>query len=110
MIKLGCGILAVVCLLAALIVLWVSPVFPESLPRHLADWAVAWFKLFRNPAAATILLSSSLLLLAGAMCIADILLGILFSFLAALLAFLCLLGALGSQFDPVAKSLVNLFR
>ena len=110
MIKLACGILAVVCLLAAAIVIWQSPLFPEKLPEHLADWAVAWFKLFKNPAAAAMLLSISFLMLMGAMCIADILLGILFSFLAALFAVLCLLGALGSQFAPVAKSLEQLFR
>jgi hypothetical protein len=110
MIKLACGILAVVCLLAAAIVLWLSPAFPENLPAHLADWAVAWFKLFRNPAAAAMLLTVSLVLVTGAMCVADILLGMLFSFLAALFAVLCLLGALGSQFAPVAKSLESLFR
>ena len=110
MIKLACGILAVVCLVAAAIVLWLSPAFPENLPKRLADWAVAWFKLFRNPAAAAMLLSVSLLLFAGAMCIADILLGILCSGVAALFAVLCLLGALGSQFAPVAKSLEQLFR
>jgi hypothetical membrane protein len=110
MIKLACGILGVVCLLAAAVVLWLSPVFPENLPPHLADWAVVWFKLFKNPGAAAMLLSVSLLLFASAMCIADILLGILFSLVAALFAVLCLLGALGSQFAPVAKSLEQLFR
>lgn len=110
MIKLACGILAITCLSAAAIVLWLSPGFPESLPIALADWAVAWFKLFRNPAAAAMLLTVSVLLVAGAMCIADILLGMFFSFLAAVFAVLCLLGALGSQFAPVAKSLESLFR
>jgi hypothetical protein len=76
----------------------------------LADWAAAWFKLFRNPAAAATLLAVSAVLVAGAMCVTDILIGILFSFLSALFAVLCLLGALGSQFAPVAKSLESLFR
>ena len=110
MIKLGCGILAVVCLLATAVVLWQSPVFPERLPEHLADWMVAWFKLFKSPAGAAILVTLSLVFVAAAMCIADILLGILFSFVAALFALLCLLGALGSQFAPVANSLEQLFR
>jgi hypothetical protein len=110
MIKLACGLLAVVCLLAAAIVIWQSPVFPEKLPEHLADWAAAWVKLFKNPAGAAVFLSLSLLMLAAAMCITDILTGILFSLLTALFAVFCLLGALGSQFEPVAKSLENLFR
>ena len=110
MIKLACGILAVACLVATAIVLWVSPAFPETLPRHLADWAVAWFKLFKNPAAAAMLLSICLLMITAAFCIADILLGILFSLLAALFSVLCLLGALGSQFPSLAKSLEQLFR
>ena len=110
MIKLACGILALVCLLAAAVVLWQSPAFPERLPERLADWSVAWFHLFRNPAAAAFLLTLSFVFVTAAMCIADILLGMLFAFLAALFALICLLGALGSQFSPVAKSIEQLFR
>jgi hypothetical protein len=110
MIKLGLGIAATICLLAALVLLWQSPVFPERLPEHLADWAVAGFKLFRNPVAAALLLALSGLLLAASMCVTDILLGLFFSCVAALFAALCLLGALGSQFAPVARSLEQLFR
>lgn len=110
MIKLGFGIAAVVCILAAGILLWLSPVFPEQLPHHAADWAVAWFGLFRNPAAAAVLLSGSLLLLVSAMCLSDILVGILFSFLAALFAIACLLGVLALRFDGVATSMEHLLK
>ena len=108
MIKLASGIVAVVSLAAALIILWLSPTFPEALSHHLTDWAAMWFALFRNPAAAAILLTLATLFLIAAMCLSDILVGLLFSFLAALFAFLCLLGALGSQFPAVAQSLERL--
>jgi hypothetical protein len=110
MIKLASGILAGVCLVAAAVVLWLSPVFPEKLPPHLADWGLAWIALFQNPAAAALLLSLALLGLVGALCLTDILVGIFFSLGAALFAILCLLGALGSRFAPVAKSLESLLR
>ena len=110
MIKLGCGILAVACLLAAVLVLWSSPVFPENLPHHFGDWILAWISLFRNPAAAAIFLSTALAMLVGAMCLSDILVGIFFSLLAALFAILCLTGAVASRFEGVAHSLQSLFR
>jgi hypothetical protein len=107
MIKLGCGALTMLCLLAAAFLLWQSPEVPESLPVDLAEWATAWFALFRNPVAAAALFSLCVALAVMAASVTELLLGLLFSLLTAATSVLCLMGALGAQHPPFAESVKN---
>jgi predicted permease len=110
MFRLGCGTVTFICLLAATFVLWQAPDFPERLPSDLSDWAVAWFDLFRNPVAAAALVSLCVALAIAAASVTELLLGLIFSVLTAVISLLCLLGVLGAQYSGVADSVENLLK
>lgn len=110
MIKLAAGLFTALCLLAAFIFLAFSPTFPEHLPSDAAGWAAALIALFHRPVAAGIVLSLSALLAATAASVSELLLGLVFSLLAALLALVCLLGVLGARYPGFAESLLNFLK
>lgn len=110
MIKLGCGAFSVLCLLAAVVMLWLMPGFPEKLPGEAADWAVAWFGFFGNPVTAFAILALCVALSVAAASVTELLLGALLSVVAGAASLLCLLGVLGAQFPGFAKSLENFLR
>lgn len=110
MIKLGCGAISLLCLLVAAFVLWQTPGFSEALPSAMADWAIAWFKLFHNPVAAVALVTLCVAFAVAAASVTELLLGIAFSLLTALLSLLCLFGALGAAYKPFAETVENFFR
>jgi type III secretory pathway component EscS len=110
MLKIGCGAVSLLCLLAAAFVLWQTPGFPEALPSALADWALAWFKLFRNPVAAVALFGLCVGFAVAAASVTELLLGILFSLATVVLSLLCLVGALGATYKPFAETVENFFR
>jgi hypothetical protein len=110
MIKLGCGILSLMCLLAVAVLIWQTPGFPERLPSDLADWVAAWFRLFQNPVAALVLFCLCAAFAVVAASVTELLLGMIFSLATAALSLLCLVGALGATFKSFAETLENLFR
>jgi hypothetical protein len=110
MIKLGCGLLSLLCLVVAAILLLQMPGFPEELPIDLADWAVAWFNLFRNPVAALALFGLCVGFAVVAASVTELLLGLLFSLTTAVLSILCLVGALGATYAPFAQAVENFLR
>jgi hypothetical protein len=110
MIKLGCGLVSLLCLLVAAFVLWQTPGFPEKLPTDLADWVVAWFKLFRNPVAALALFGLCVAFAVASASVTELLLGIVFSLTTAVLSVFCLVGALGATSKPFAQFVENFFR
>lgn len=110
MFKIGCGVISLLCLLAAGFVLWQTPGFPEALPSAMADWTVAWFKLFRNPVAAVSLFTLCVGFAVAAASVTELLLGLVFSFATGLLSLLCLFGALGAAYKPFAETVENFFR
>jgi hypothetical protein len=110
MIKLGCGLFSLLCLLVAAILLWQTPGFPERLPTDLADWAVAWFKLFGNPVGALTLFGLCVAFAVASASVTELLLGLLFSITTAALSIFCLLGALGATYKPFAEAVENFFR
>lgn len=110
MIKLGCGALTMLCLLAVAYLLWQSPGVPEKLPSDLAGWVAAWIHLFRNPVAAASLFGLTVALAVVAASVTELLLGLLFSLLTAAAALLCLIGAFGAQHPPFAESVLNFLR
>lgn len=110
MIKLGCGMLSLLCLLAAAVLIWQTPGFPERLPVDLADWVAAWFRLFQNPVATLVLFGLCAAFAVAAASVTELLLGVIFSLATAALSLLCLLGALGATYKPFAETMENLFR
>jgi hypothetical protein len=103
MLKLACGLVTLLALLAAAALLWTSPGFAGDLPSGLAGWAAAWFDAFRNPGSALLLFALCALLSVAAASVTELLLGIAFALLASLVSLLCLLGALGAKFPGVAE-------
>jgi hypothetical protein len=110
MLKLGCGLIALLALLAAAVLLWTTPGFVAALPSGLAGWAGAWFGAFRNPADSVLLFAFCALLAFAAAGVTELLLGVLFASLAALLSLLCLVGVLGARFPGVAEWVEKLLR
>jgi len=110
MIKLGCGMLSLLCLLVAAFVLWQTPGFPEKLPTDLVDWVEAWFRMFRNPVSALALFGLCAAFAVVSASVTELLLGVIFSLTTAVLSVLCLVGALGASYKPFADSVENFFR
>jgi len=110
MVKLGCGILSLLCLLAAAFLIWQTPAFPENLPTDSAGWVAAWFKVFRNPVSALSLFGLSVAFAIAAASVTELLLGIIFSLVTAGLSILCLVGALGANYKPFAEAMESFFR
>ncbi len=110
MIKLGCGALSLFCLLAAAFLLWQAPGFFESLPAGAANWATAWFNLFQNPVAALSLFGLCVAFAIVASSVTELLLGLLFSLVTALLSLLCLAGALGATYQPFAEAVESFLK
>jgi hypothetical protein len=110
MFKLGCGAFSLICLLVAAFVLWQSPSVPGNLPSTLADWTVMWFRLFRNPVAAVTLFALCTAFAVAAAGVTELILGIAFSLVAAVLSMLCVLGVLGAQYPGVAQSVEKFLR
>ncbi|HEX2612737.1 MAG TPA: hypothetical protein VHO02_03990, partial [Fibrobacteria bacterium] len=110
MLKLGCGLIALLALLAAAMLLWITPGFAAALPSGLAGWTGAWFAAFRNPGLSIWLFAFCTLLAVAAACVTELLLGILFSVLAALVSLFCLMGVLGARFPGVAEWVEKLLR
>lgn len=109
MIKLAAGLFTALCLAAAVLFLLFSPGFSENLPSGAAGWAEALFALFRQPAAAGILLAFAVLLAAVAASVTELLLGLLFSLLAAAVALICFLAVLGARYPGFADAVTNFF-
>lgn len=110
MIKLGCGALSLFCLLAAAFLLWQAPGLFENLPSGAANWATAWFKLFQNPVAALSLFGLCAAFAVVASSVTELLLGLLFSLVTALLSLLCLAGALGATYQPFAEAVESFLK
>ena len=109
MIKLAAGLFTALCLGAAVLFLFLSPGFPEKLPSDAAGWVAGLFALFRQPVAAGVTLSLSVLLAAVAASVTELLLGLIFSLTAALLALICLLAVLGARYPGFADTLLAFF-
>jgi hypothetical protein len=109
MIKLGCGAVSLLCLLAAGILLWLAPETSGKLPDDLGAWVGAWIDLFRDPASAVLLflLCAALAVLAAS--ISELLLGLVFAVFAGLTSLLCLLGVIAARYPAFAAWLENLF-
>lgn len=110
MIKLGCGLLSLLCLLAAAVLIWQTPGFPEKLPTDFAEWVAAWFRLFRNPVSALTLFALCAAFAMVSASVTELLLGLAFSLVTAALSLLCLFGALGATYHPFAEAMENFFR
>jgi hypothetical protein len=110
MIKLGCGAFSLLCLLVAVFLLWQSPWFPERLPSDAADWAEAWFRLFRNPIAAGALFSLCVAMALGVAVAGEFLSGLVLSLILAAASVLCLLGVLGARFPGFADGVIRFLK
>ena len=97
------------CLLTVGILLWQSHSLTEHLPHGAAGWVMTWFDLFENPMMAAIMLIGGFLLAVSATCVSELLLGLLLSFLSAIVSVLCLIGFLGSHYPSVAQHVEKLF-
>lgn len=102
MLKLGCGAVALLSLLASGAILWTTGALHAS-PSGLGGWAAAWLHAFRDPALSLMLFALCALLVAAAASVTELLLALLFSVLAALASLLCLLGVLGAHSPGVAE-------
>jgi hypothetical protein len=108
MLKLACGLVALLSLLAAAALLWAAPGIGGDMPHGLAGWAAAGFAAFKVPATAILLLVFCAALVAAAMSVTELLLGIAFSVLAALVSFACLFGVLGSRYPGFEEWVIKI--
>jgi hypothetical protein len=90
-----------VSILASGLLLWRTDFFPEKLPAGLGAWLAAFFGLYHDPMAALFLYGLTLVVVAGSWFITEILLSLIYSIVAAVLAFLCLLGFLTVHYPPL---------
>lgn len=110
MIKLGCGAVTLLSLLAAGLMLWVTPGFGDILAAGPVGWALIWISLFHDPAAAAALFVLTAALAATAASVSEILLGLIFSVITAVFALLCLLGMASVRNPDIAEAVQNFFR
>jgi hypothetical protein len=110
MIKLGCGAVSMLSLIAAALLLWISPGIPESLPVGVDGWMAAWIDLFRNPVAAVALFALCAAFAFAAASVTEILLSLLFSLMTAAFSVLCLLGVLGARNPAVVDTVEGLMK
>jgi hypothetical protein len=103
MLKLGCGAMALLSLLATAALLWTSAGITGALPSGMSGWVAAWFEAFLNPSVSVMLFVLCALLAAAAASVSELLLGLAFALLAAACSLLCLLGALGARYPGVAE-------
>lgn len=87
-----------------------SDFFPEKLPSHPADMALAFFYLCSDPLSAMALLGFSILFAAAAFCITELLLSLVFSLAAMAASLLCLVGFVGTAYPPLAHSVEAFLR
>ena len=97
-------------LLACALLLWQSDFFPEKLPTNLGAWVLAFFGLFHEPFTAMTLYGLTLVIVVASWCITEILLSLIYSIAAGILAFLCLLGFLSVHYPPIQNYLHSLSR
>ena len=81
--------------------LWRTHTIPDKLPHSIATWIAAFFGLFQDPFTGMVLFSLTLLVVLGSWFITEILLSLVYSIIASVLAFLCLLGLLSVHFPPL---------
>ncbi len=101
MLKLGCGAVALLSLLASAFLLWAMAGAAEVVFSGPGGWVAAWLEAFRNPGTAVVLLGVCALFAFAAASVTELLLSLLFSILAALTGLLCLLGALAVKYPEV---------
>ncbi len=94
---------AALCLLVSGFLLWEG----GGLPASGTAWIVAYFGLFRVPAAAAVILAANVLLAVASACVTELLLGLFMSALSAVCSAACLLGMLGAYFPPLFDHLVK---
>jgi hypothetical protein len=87
-----------------------SDFFPEKLPSHPADMALAFFYLFSDPLSAMALLGFALLFAAASFCVTELLLSLVFSITSMAAALLCLLGFIGTTYPPLAHYIEAVLR
>lgn len=88
-------------LLTGGLLLWRTDFFPEKLPTGLGTWVAAFFGLFHDPFTALCLYGFTLIVAVGAWFITELVLGLVWTAVAATLSFLCLLGLLSVHYPPL---------
>ncbi len=101
MLRLFLNSLSSLALLASGLLLWQSDFFPEKLPHAIGAWLAGLFGLFHEPYTAMILYGLTLLIVIGSWFITEILLSLLYSIVAAGMAWICLLGFLSVHYPPI---------
>jgi hypothetical protein len=109
MLKLGCGAVSLLSLLAAGFLLWQAPDLSGTLPEGLGQWLEAWIDLFREPASAAMLFLLCVAIAVLAASVTELLLGLVFAILAAATSLLCLVGVLAAQYPSFAAWLEKFF-
>jgi hypothetical protein len=87
---------------------WQSDAFPKNLPTGNAGWVEAYLHLFSDPFAAGCILLFTVALTVATMCITELLLGLIFSIVAAAATLFCLVGQLATHYPPLAHMLLRL--
>lgn len=87
---------------------WQSDSFPKDLPNGSAGWVEAYLHLFSDPFAAGCILVFTVALTIATMCITELLLGLIFSIVAAGATLFCLVGQLATHYPPLAHLLLRI--
>lgn len=101
MIRFFLSCISTLSLLVSGFLLWRTHLIPDKLPHGLGTLIAAFFGLFQDPFTGMVLYSLTLIVVLGSWFITEILLSLVYSILATILAFLCLLGLLSVQFPPL---------
>ncbi len=100
--------LSTLALLASGLLLWQSDFFPEKLPHNIGAWMTGFFGLFHEPFAAMSLFGLTALMVIGSWFINEFILSLVFSIVAAMLTWACLIGFLALHYPPIQHFIQSL--
>ncbi len=89
---------------------WQSDAFPKDLPSSGEAWIEAYLHLFHDPFSSGCILVLTLGFTLAAMCITELLLGLVFTILAAAATVFCLVGQLSVHYPPLGHLLIRLLQ
>ncbi len=92
------------------LMLWQVNGFPSDLPSTGVRWMEAYFHLFSDPFSAAVIYGLTLALALASFCITELLLGLIFVALTAVLALVCLIGQASVHYPPLAHILIRTFQ
>lgn len=109
MLRLAAGSLSALSMGLSLFLLWRNEALHAAWPQGLSGWFAAYLHLFREPRTAFFVLFLVFAVVMGSWFITELLLGWLYSLLAAALSGLCLIGILAARFPHFADRLLSWF-